>query len=686
MTRLPRALPLLVGVLAFVAFLPALDGGFVDWDDDRNFLWNTGYRGLGLRELQWMFTATWMGHYIPLTWLSLGVNYALGGMEPWGYHLGNLLLHAANAALLFFVARRLLTVAVISPVPHGNAEGDGRGDRTRQPAGGGAVALGAAVAALLWALHPLRVESVAWVTERRDVLCGFFYLLAVLAYLRGTTRERTLSGRWLAASLAAFAAALGSKAITMTLPVTLLVLDVYPLRRLRLGWPALVREKLGYFALGAVGAVVASWAVTRGAGWTSYDAYGLEARLAMTGYSFGFYPWKLVWPVGLSPLYELPARVRLLDAGFLWPTIGVVAVTAILLLGRRRLPGALAAWLQSIIVLAPVSGIAHAGHQLAHDRYSYLSGLGFAVLAGAVVTWLGRQRARGRVSRWVFAAAVATVVVALAGLGAGSSAHSRIWRDSESLWRSAVAADPTCAMCHHNLGNVLLAAGLKREAEAEITRAIALRPERATAHNSLGALFVEQGRLGEAEAEFREAMRLTPHYAEATANLGALYARQRRYAEAIAELRRAIALSPQLGNARGNLAFALDNLGAELAREGKPAEAVALFREATDLLPAEAAFWRNLGQALVEDGKIAEAVPPLERAVELRPMGAAERFWLARAYRLADKPLEAQAQMGVLRSLDAAAAAGLSDTRPPNRSRVFGGRGSEPEKPRPTPR
>ena len=195
----------------------------------------------------------------------------------------------------------------------------------------------------------------------------------------------------------------------MTLPVTLLVLDVYPLRRHHLGWPALVREKLGHFALAAVAAVVASWAVTRGAGWTSYDVYGLEARLAMTGYSFWFYPWKLVWPERLSPLYELPARIRLLDAAFLWPTVGVVAVTAILLLARRRLAGALAAWLHSIIVLAPVSGIAHAGHQLAHDRYSYLSGLGFAVLAGAGVTWLGRQRARGRVSRWVLGTTVTAI-------------------------------------------------------------------------------------------------------------------------------------------------------------------------------------------------------------------------------------------------------------------------------------
>jgi tetratricopeptide (TPR) repeat protein len=324
-------------------------------------------------------------------------------------------------------------------------------------------------------------------------------------------------------------------------------------------------------------------------------------------------------------------------------------------------------------VLAPVSGIAHAGHQLAHDRYSYLSGLGFAVLGGAAVTWLARQRARGRVSRRVFAATVAAVVLALAGLGTGSWIQSRVWHDSESLWRSAVTAYPACALCRRKLGNVLLAAGLHREAEAELTRAIALRPERPTVHNSLGALFVAQGRLGEAEAAFREAIRLAPHYAEGVANLGALYARQRRYAEAIAEMRRAVVLSPELG-ARGNLAFALDNAGIDLAQEGKPAEAVALFTEATQLLPTEATFWRNLGQALIEHGKVAEAVPPLERAVALRPDGAAERFWLARAYLLSDRPLEAEAQIGVLKSLDGTAAAGLSGTWPPDRSGALVGR------------
>jgi len=175
-----RALPLLVAVLAFLAFLPALDGAFLNWDDDRNFLWNTGYRGLGPAQLRWMVTATWMGHYIPLTWLTLGLNYTLGGMTPWGYHLGNVLIHALNAGLLFFVARRLLNVAAV-PAPAGAPGEAGHG--TSAGAGTLAVSLGATAAALLWAVHPLRVESVAWITERRDVLCGFFYLLAVLAYL-----------------------------------------------------------------------------------------------------------------------------------------------------------------------------------------------------------------------------------------------------------------------------------------------------------------------------------------------------------------------------------------------------------------------------------------------------------------------------------------------------------------------
>jgi Flp pilus assembly protein TadD len=637
--RLTAALAVVVAGAALAAFLPALDGGFVDWDDDRNFLDNPGYRGLGPAQLRWMVTATWMGHYIPLTWWSLGLNYALGGMNPRGYHLGNLLLHAINAVLFFLVARRLLG-----------------GSRDR------AVLLGAAAAALLFGLHPLRAESVAWITERRDVLCGAFYLLAVLAYLRGVERGH-LEGRWQALSLGAFAAALLSKGMAMTLPLTLLLLDAYPLRRSDLGWRALLREKAPYAGLALAGAALAAWAVSRGAAWTPYEAYGPGARAAMTAYSLWFYPWKLAWPVGLSPLYELPARLHWSDWRFLGPALAVLLVTAILVLLRRRVPGALAAWIHSAIVLAPVSGIAHAGYQLTHDRYSYLSGLGFAVVAGAGVTWLARERARARVSRWVFAVSMVGVTAALVGLAVESNGQSRIWRDSETLWRAAVEADARCMLCRSKLGLALIARGELREAEIHLRQAVALRPDRFTARNALGTLLVRQERYAEAEAELQEALRLAPRSADVTANLGALRARQGRNAEAIVLLRDAVERAPWLGYARENLARALHNSGVRLARDGQPGEAIPLFTEAAALLPEDPDLWRNLGQALVEQRRGDEAAVALERAVRLRPRGAPERFWLARAYLLTGQPGEAEREIAALRELDPAAAGRLSVER-----------------------
>ncbi len=660
MKRLSAALPLLVCVAAFVAFLPALHAGFVDWDDDRNLLENTGYRGLGWAQLRWMLTATWMGHYIPLTWVTLGLNYVLGGMNPRGYHLGNLLLHAANAAVFYFVARRLLTAGLV-----GDA-GPTRGPRTPPMAaapGDFGVALGAAAAAAVFAIHPLRAESVAWVTERRDVLCGLFYLLSVLTYVEAVASPGQVRGRLKVASVALFGLALLSKAMAMTLPLTLLVLDAYPLRRLALGWRALLAEKLPYAILAVAGAVTAVVAVTRGAAWTSYASYGIGARLAMTAYSLWFYPSRMLWPMRLSPLYELPSRVDPAGWRFLGPALGLIAVSAALLALRRCFPGGLVAWLHSAIVLAPVSGVAHAGYQLAHDRYSYLSGLGFAVVAGAGVTWLLRARQRGQASRWVLGVALSAVALSLLGLGAGAWEQSQIWHDSETLWRAAVEAEPDCGVCQDKLGTALLARRDFGAAEACFRRAVALHPERGLSHNNLGTALAEQERYGEAEIEFSEALRLAPHLAGAAANLGAIYARQGKNAEAVPLLRRALALAPDLARARVSLAHALGNGGIRLAREGKLVEATAAFGEAAELMSDDADIERNLGQALVEQGKGAAAIAPLERAVALRPGGAAERFWLARAYQVAGRRVEAERQIAALRELDPAAAARLAPGR-----------------------
>src|SRR3984893_9728570 len=365
-----------IALAAGLPFLPSLQGQFLYWDDVTNFLMNDGYRGLGWPQLRYMFTTTLLGHWIPLTWLTLGINYTLGGMNPWGYHLGNLLLHSANAVCLYFIARRLLASAagktparVIESMP---------------------ARAGAAFAALIFAVHPLRVESVAWITERRDVLSGHFFLLSILFYLRATDGGGSINGHWRTASLLAFAAAFLSKSIVMTLPGVLLLLDVYPLRRLRLGWRALLLEKWPYAAITLVGPVVAMLALRIGASASAWSQTGIGARVGVVAYAFWFYPSRWVWPLGLSPLYELPLRVDLSQARFLGPLLALVAVTACIVLLRRRAPWALAAWVYSSLVLLPVSGIVHAGFQLAHDRYSYLSGLGFAVVAGGALRALLR--------------------------------------------------------------------------------------------------------------------------------------------------------------------------------------------------------------------------------------------------------------------------------------------------------
>src|SRR3989442_9206471 len=211
--------PVLIALVTFAAFSPTLQNQFVSWDDDKNFLENPHYRGLGWTHLHWMWT-THQGHYIPLTWMTLGLDYLVWGMNPLGYHLTSLLLHAANAVVFFFVVRRILALSLPSPSERDHA-----------------LAVSAGFAALAFAIHPLRVESVAWATERRDVLSRLFYLSAILVYLRACEREERGRG-WYWAAVGLFACALLSKSMVVNLPIVLLILDVYPLRRLGgfVGW------------------------------------------------------------------------------------------------------------------------------------------------------------------------------------------------------------------------------------------------------------------------------------------------------------------------------------------------------------------------------------------------------------------------------------------------------------------
>jgi len=520
-------LALLVALVVAAVFLPALGGGFVNWDDDVNITDNPHFRGFSAAHLRWMFTTTLMGHYIPLTWLTLALDHALWGMNPQGYHLTSVLLHALDAALVFLVARRLL---------------------------GGYPVIAAAAAALVFGLHPLRVESVAWVTERRDVVSGLFVLLALLAYLRAVDGGEPSRTRWLGASLVLFAASLLSKAITMTFPVVLLILDAYPLHRRAL------REKAPFFALGALGAGVALVAIHT-TGVTSWEAYGRGAPVAVSMFGLAFYVSRTAVPLGLSPLYEMPPVVDPLAREFVLSAAVALGLTAAAVALRRRAPWWSAAWAAYIVMVLPVAGPVHTGLELAHDRYSYLSCLPWALLAGAGVGTLLMSRRRRSISRPVFVAGAAAAIAVLAGWSYLTVEQIRIWRTSETLWRAAVDADPACSVCRSNLGRAYLDAGRLDAAERELRASVELWPDRANPHNTLGVALYRQGRLADAAQEFVVAGRLKPGFAMPINNLGVLQASTGRLEEARQSFEAALRLEPEYAEARENLARVRAQLG-----------------------------------------------------------------------------------------------------------------------------
>src|SRR6266567_5997616 len=276
------AIPAAVALATVAAFLPVLRNGFVVWDDARNFVENPHFRGLGLEQLRWMWTTFHMGHYVPLSWMTLGLDYELWGMNPTGYHLTSLLLHAANAVVVYFIARWVL-------------------EQTAAPQWGqtpfewsltpfAPFALVAAIAALLFALHPLRVESVAWATERRDVLSGFFYFSSILAYLRSRGKDESKRGYWIAVLL--FVCALLSKATSMSLPAVLLILNVYPMRRIggAAGWTS-ERARRVYLDIAPFGLLAAAIAALSIVALHPPTQLGIGAKLAVSAYSLAFYLW-----------------------------------------------------------------------------------------------------------------------------------------------------------------------------------------------------------------------------------------------------------------------------------------------------------------------------------------------------------------------------------------------------------
>jgi hypothetical protein len=449
--RVPLLAAACAALTAFV-FLPALRFPFLNWDDGLLVAGNVHFRGFAIPQILWDFTSAPGGAYQPLGYLSYALDYALWGLAPLGFHMTNVLLHAFDAALFFLLARLLLRPA------------SARAANTE---------LAAAFAALLWALHPLRVESVAWVSERRDVLCGAFTLAAALAWTRGADcGEGERGRRWRQAALGLGAAAMASKVFAIVLPGVLLILDV----RLR-GRPRWM-EKIPWAFASAATLALNVVAQMRDRAAAPLASFGIEARLAQAAYGLSFYVWKTLWPAGLGPLYE---RSLLLEpAPFVFAALAAAAAAAGIWRARRRFPWLAQAALAYFLFALPALGLFKSGRMTAADRYSYLPCLPLALLAGAS---FARLAGKG----WARIGA-ATLILMLA---IETRRQLPIWSSDASLWTRACAVSPLSYFAHLKLA----------EADEVAGRAAAAADDRAEAERLHAEVFSRAASIYEARGD-----------------------------------------------------------------------------------------------------------------------------------------------------------------------------------------
>ena len=613
--------PLLLALGVFVAVLLVfghlVGNGFVDWDDPDTLLNNPHYRGFGGDQLRWMFTTFYWGHYQPLLWLSYAWDYTWtralfgDGLTAGGYHATSVLLHAVNVLLLCVL---VLRVAAIACAHEPSA--------ARQPAWWTAL-----LAALLFGLHPLRAEPVAWATGRGDVLVTTFMLLTVLAYLRGARAERAgAHALWLAAAAIAYALSVLTRGMGVTLPIVLLVLDWYPLRRLGGGhgrWlgrgvRGVWLEKIPFVTLAAVGAALAPLAKARAGSTMDLALHGPLARIVQSCYGLVFYVWKTVVPIGLSPIYELRLPIDVTAPRYVVAVLVVLAAVVMLWLLRRRQPAVVAAVLCYALLAAPILGLVQSGNQEAADRYSYLPAIPLTLLAafGLRRAWLA-ERMPGR-GRTILGGVSAAVIVFLAAL---SWRQGTVWHDTGSLWQHAAAVCPESSIARNGYGWVLLQAQRYDAAIEQLRTAIAIQPTNEKAHHNLWIALREQGRADDLIAAYRDATHVHPQFVDAHYNLGNQLLRRGELDAALESYETALRLRPNHSGAHAGVANVY-------YQRGDWQTALQAYEQAVRSDGRNTYARRGLAQTLRKLGRTSEAVAQLRAILQIDSNDERARGWL----------------------------------------------------------
>ncbi len=580
-----------LAVLTWVVFGQLLQYDFINYDDPRYVYENTNItNGLTIGGIAWAFTHIHSMNWHPLTTISHMLDCQLYGLKPGAHHFTNVLLHSIVAILLFLVLQRM----------------------TGGPSGTGSIWRSAFVAAV-FAIHPLRVESVAWIAERKDVLSGVFFMLTLLTYFR-YVRVRSI-GHYLTV-LFMFALGLMCKPMLVTLPFVLLVLDYWPLKRVRSqnselrtqrNLLALVVEKLPLVALSVVSSVV-TFAAQRGAvGWT--EQLPVLARINNAIVTYVVYMWQMLWPVKLAVFYPHPeSRLPLWEIILcLLLLIGITAAAVVL---RKSRPYFITGWLWYLGMLVPVIGLVQVGWQGRADRYTYLPQIGLYI----AITWgIADVTAAWRWQREILTAGTAIVVGLLSWR---ASVQASYWRDSETLFTHALAVTSNNDVAKNNLGIVFLQKGNLDEAISLLQAAVDLRPENSPAHENLAKALLQKGQVTDALVHYRRLLELQPDNIEVHNIVGTVLIQQGQAREAVEEWQKVLAIQPDNGNAMSNLAWVFATSPDDSLRDR--AKAVQLAEQAMRISGGRIPIiFRTLAAAYAENGRFSEAIQTAQRGIEL---------------------------------------------------------------------
>jgi len=566
---------LLIIVATLAIYNPVNRHPFVNYDDDRYVTDNPNVKaGLSAETLSWAFTSTEQANWHPLTWISHALDCQLFHLNPAGHHFTSVLLHAVNAALLFLLA--VYATGRMGP---------------------------SLLLALLFAMHPMNVESVAWIAERKSVLSTFFFFVALGAY---GWYVRKPGWKLYLAVVVLFACGLMSKPMVVTFPFVLLLLDYWPLERLKakLGLGRLVLEKLPLLVLSVASATITMVAQQGGGAVRSVVQFPFVVRVENAIAAYGMYLWNTVWPLHLAPLYPHPGD-SLAGWRIAASLVALTVITGIAIKFRAHqyLP---VGWFWFLGTLVPVIGLVQVGDQAMADRYAYLPLIGIFLM----ITWAGSDLARSRKLPPAVTVAVAGCVVAL--LSAATFRQIGYWSSSQELWSHTLAVTTNNFIAHDNLGGALLQLNRPDEAFAQFDAAAQINPRDPMSHTNMGAYLQEHGRFAEAIAQYKNTIDLTSDaglLASTYGNLGTAYRETGDYPKARESYDRALQLNRNQFNA-------YLGLGRLLLAEAKYQEAAENFERSLELQPTLDGYL-GLGRALRAMGRTSEARTTYEKGMQL---------------------------------------------------------------------